>query len=398
MKAVKALAKTFIIGAGFVSLIAVAETYYDQKFYTASFIDQVQEVNFKLPSKAENRIVASKEKKLPIVQEVTLDNASLIDGDWKITKVINDLGDVTYDSEKDFSKDAVVVEMKLISISTVRIDNDLEQTFKVSYLTENGTIALFKEFGEGYEIVQAIRYNKPVKKEVKKAVTASEETSQKEVTPGQKFHIDEALTLLSAIDPKKTRSALRGNLVQGNAYLNNGELILEGVAIHLETPQQTEMVSTEVRLKGHGAFNDDNGIAGVVTNVTKNEIKVRFSTGPLAGVMLNFVTDQKKSEIEEKFGASFRENRVEEIYPPAQGQAINAQTEKPEVYPEQVKEEEEIYAEEEQAFYEEADGQRANESQVPQFGDDAQQFEEMREMEESRYPSSVDIKEVGFSF
>ncbi len=401
MKAVKAIAKTFTIGAGLVSLVAVAETYYDQKFYTANFMDEVKEVRLSLPTQPEKRIVASQEKELPLVQEVSLDNSGLIDGEWKITKVINDLGEVTYDIENDYNKEPVVVDMKLISLSTVRIDNDLDQTFKVSYLTENGTIALFKEFGEGYEIVQASKYTRPVK--IKKVVPVVKKVEEKkEEVKAPKYHIEEELVAMSGIDPK-VKGAIRGEQVQGIAYLQNGELILEGAAIHIGTNRQSEQVSTEVRLKGHGAFNDDNGIAGVVTNVTKDEVKVRFSTGPLAGVMLNFVTAEKRRKIEDKYAESFRENQQ----PIEQAQPINAQAEVPQMYPEERRaEEQELYEQElreqelyeEEQYYEEANGERVNESQLPEFEDGAD-FQEMRmEQEQTRYPSSVEISKSGFSF
>lgn len=393
MKAVKALAKTFTLGVGLVSLVAVAETYYDKQFYTANFMDEVEEVRLTLPTKPEKRIVASQEKNLPIVQEVTLDNSSLIDGEWKITKVIDDRGEVTYDIEADRSNQPVVVDMKLISVGTVRIDEDIEQTFRVSYLTENGTIALFKEFGEGYEIVQAVKYNRPKVQISKAPVFKAEPTQQEEqVVKTNKYHIEEALVLVSAIDPKQ-KGAIRGNFVQGRAYLNNGELILEGVAIHMSTQNQTEQVSTEIRLKGHGAFNDDNGIAGVVTNVSKDEVKVRFSTGPLAGAMLNFVTEEKRMKIEEKFGATNRDNVFQEENQ-YETQAVAPQAEVQQVNTQETVQSEEGYYEEE--YYEEVDGERFNDSQLPEFQDAAEFENENLEAEQTRYPSS--IKEAGFSF
>lgn len=396
MKAVKALAKTFTLGVGLVSLVAVAETYYDKQFYTANFMDDVKEVRLNINAKPEKRIVASKEKNLPLVQEVTLDNSALIDGEWKITKVIDDRSEVTYDIENDRSNQPVIVDMKLISVGTVRIDQDIEQTFKVSYLTENGTIALFKEFGEGYEIVQAVKYNRPVAPAVNQLAKRVEPVQQEEVAKANKYHIEEALVLVSAIDPKQ-KGAIRGNQVQGRAYLTNGELILEGVAIHMSTKNQTEQVSTEIRLKGHGAFNDDNGVAGVVTNVGKDEVKVRFSTGPLAGAMLNFVTEEKRVQIEEKFGATQRDNVFQEDVQDNY-QAVAPQAEVQEINPQEQIQGEEAYYDSEEEVFEEVDGQRANESQFPMFEESAEFEGTEVEQEQTRYPSSVNISEAGFSF
>ena len=415
MKAGKALAKTFILGIGLVSLVAVAETYYDQKFYTADFMDEVQEVRFNIPEEKENRIVASFEKKLPLIQEVPLSMANLVDGKWQITKVIDDLGETTYDSTKMRRNGAVIVDAKLISLSTVRINDDIEQTYKVSLLTQSGTLALFKEFGDGYEIVQAIRVNET---SVEQQQTPKEE--EKVVEKKERYDIQEDLFLVSALDPKKNRNVLRSNDLEGYAYLRNGELILENIRLHVGTKNQTEVLSTEARVKEHGTFNDERGTQGIVTNISNDEIKVRFSTGPLAGSMLNFVTYDKKSQIEEKFGAA-----TQAVIPEAPAAApINAQVEQPEQYKEEAPKgeyqeeyreeyrdeyrEEQAYEEDnqegefqdeyrEEAYYEEVDGQRINDGQMPEFDEgDAMEFEDMRE--ESRYPSSVEPEKVGFSF
>lgn len=396
MKAGKALAKTFMLGVGLVSLVAVAETYYDKKFYTADFMDEVQEVRFNIPEEKENRIVASYNKKLPLIQEVSLSMANLVDGKWQITKVIDDLGETTYDSSKERRGDKIIVDAKLISKSTVRINEDLDQTYKVSLLTQSGTLALFKEFGEGYEIVQAIRVNEPA--QVAKQEAKVEE--KKEEVKKERYDIQEDLFLVSALDPKKNRNVLRSNDLEGYAYLRNGELILENIRLHVGTKNQTEVLSTEARIKDHGTFNDDRGTQGIVTNISNDEIKVRFSTGPLAGAMLNFVTYDKKSQIEEKFGAATQQVMPEAAAP------INEQAEQPQEYEKAPKDDEryeEEYKEEaydeayEEEYYEEVDGERLNEGQMPAFDEEeAGDFEQMRE--ESRYPSSIEPEKVGFSF
>lgn len=407
MKAGKAIAKTFMLGVGLVSLMAVAETYYDQKFYTADFMDEVKEVRFDIPAQKEKRIVASFEKKLPIVQEVPLSMANLIDGKWQITKVINDQGETTFNSNNRTTTEQVVVEAKLISKSVVRINEDIDQTYMVSLLTQSGTLALFKEFGEGYEIVEARRVN-----EVKKEVAEQEQAKEEDVKK-PKYDIQEDLFLVSALDPKKNKNVLRANDLEGYAYLRNGELILENIRLHVGSKNQTEVLSTEALVRAHGTFNDDRGTQGIVTNISNDEIKVRFSTGPLAGAMLNFVTYDKKSKIEEKFGAATQQIIPEQAAP------INAQEEAPEQYQENAPGAQDDYREEyqedyrdeysentpeefqeevyEEEYYEEVDGQRVNDGQMPQFDEgQADDFEQMRQ--ESRYPSSVEPDAVGFSF
>jgi len=302
MSAAKAIIKTFTIGLTIVSFVAVAETYYDKKFYTASFMDKVEEVRIDIEPSMEKRVVASKERDLPLIHTLEMKNRNVVNGEWMITRVsqfFEDKEEVVFDKfNKVQDKDAeVLVGFELIEKSTIRINNDYDQTYKISLLTENGTIALFKEFGEGYEVVEARRYVATKKKET--VVESSVENEKK-----NKFDIRDDLYLVSAVDPKRDKNLLKGRKVEGYAYLKNGELILEGVQLHIGSQNQTESISTEMRVKAHGTFNDQNGSQGIVTLTSKQEIKVRFSTGPLAGALLNFATYDKKQEIEQKYEES----------------------------------------------------------------------------------------------
>ncbi len=420
MKAAKTLAKTFTVAMGVMSLVAMAESYYDSKFYTADFMDSVAEVKVNIPrAKVDNRVVASKQKKLPLVQRVDLSNSELVNGEWIITKVVDDKEQIAYDSSREIDGEHVVVKLELIDTSIVRIDDDFGQTFKISLLTREGTIALFKEFGEGYEIVQAIRVrsndllaNKKVKKPIQEV---------KENKNAQKYHIEEDLLLVSALDPQKNRNVLRADNLEGYAYLRNGELIMESVRLHVGTNKQTESLSTEARVKDHGVFNDERGNQGIVTNVNNDEVKVRFSTGPLAGAMLNFVTEQKKMEIEEKFGTSTQtpvraaaETQAPQNPYPEDSYKDNYQEEGQDndYYQDEVKEEareqvndqveeepvEDQYYDE--GEYQEVEGDRENDSDLMQIDEyEVEKFQDLRNQAprySDRDPASV--TKTGFSF
>lgn len=300
MNAAKAIIKTMTIGLTIVSFVAVAETYYDKKFYTASFMDQVSEVQIDIDKAVEKRIVASSEDKdLPLIHKVEMKDSKLINGEWMITRVsqfFDDREEVVFDKYNKFEDSGanVVVDFKMIDLSTVRVNNDLEQTYMISLLTENGTIALFKEFGDGYEVVEARRVTVK-EKTVEDAKAKIQEEKQ------NKFDIRNDLFLVSAVDPTRNKDLVKGRMLEGYAYLKNGELILESVQLHMGTQKQTESLSTQMRVKAHGTFNDENGSQGIITLTSKEEIKVRFSTGPLAGALLNFATYDKKQEIEKKY-------------------------------------------------------------------------------------------------
>lgn len=398
----RAFTKLMVLVLFCVSLVAVAETYYDQKFYTADFLNNVEEVKLDLPKVADKRIVASQEvKKLPLIQEVPLNVKSLIDGKWEITRVIDEEGNTAFNSKNVIKK--VVVELELVDVSVVRINRDLDQTFLVSLFTREGTIALFKEFGEGYEIVEARRIKEEVKEEVAEEVKEEKKAGQ--------YDIEEDLFLVSALDPQKNRNVLRGEALEGYAYLKNGELIVENVKLHVGSNNQTETFSTEARIQSHGTFNDGRGTQGIVTNVTKDEIKVRFSTGPLSGAMLNFVTYEKKGKIEAQFGAAtqqtFPADQAQATQPQVEQKPINGQYEQPQQYPQEEMSEEELVQEEayeeelqEEQAYETVDGERVNEGGLPEF-ENADDFQNMRDTadEDYREPSSVkSVETAGFSF
>ena len=377
MKAIKTLVKTSIVATGFISLIAMAESYYDSKFYNEKFIDSVAEVEIDMSAAAPaKRVVASDTPDLPTVQILEMTEANLINGKWQITKILDDKGTVKYDSENNRGTDSGIASFELIEESVVRINNDLEMTYYISLLTREGTIALFKEYGEGYEIVQAVRVEEDSLVENK----LSETQSKKSVS---KYHIDEDLSLVSALDSKKKGLILRGDVLEGSARLKNGELILEGVRLHVGGEDQTESFSMSVTIRNHGTFNNDEGIGGIVTNVSSQEMKVRFSMGSLAGVVLSFAIESKKLEIEEKFGVLSKqiipsENREREV---------------------QVQDQERD-DEDDSRYYEEVSGDREN--QLDSI--DAEEFSRMRmenadiDADELESETDVDFSEASFEF
>jgi len=424
MSALRVMAKLFTLSLGVISLVAVAETFYDQKFYTADFMDEVQEVELRLPATTEKRFVASFTKKLP--EMMIVKNApklkSAIDGKWQITRVIDNNDNVVYDFNNRVSDRGEKVFGDFIySINTnsVRINEEIDQTYKISLMTRQGTIALFKEFGDGYEVVEA----RKVKEEVKPVKV--EQVEEAEAPRGvSKFNVSEDLSIISALDPKKNRNVLRGDSVMGSAYLKDGLLSIDSVQLHIGTKHQTETLSiSDVSVAKHGTFNNDEGTQGIITTISNDEVKIRFSTGPLAGVMLNFVTDAKRSEIEQKFGFPAPQN------PELPGQEIEQQAapdkEEREERQEERKDEirqdayemeyrdvdseagyretgaEEVYearAEEDPEYYEEDRFEAEDDFQDQGLIENIDEARNNASSDYDREPASTNVEEVGFSF
>ena len=407
MSAVRVMAKLLTLSLGIISLVAVAETYYDQQFYTADFMDEVQEVELRMPAASEKRVVASEPKeKLPEIMKVNnpFSLKRAIDGVWQITRVISDNDSVVYDyinNEEDAEANQIKADFVYsTTTNTVRINGEIDQTYKITLMTDSGTIGLFKEYGEGYEVVEAVRF--------KKKISLTENGSiERSSIKASKFNIEEDLGIISALDPKNNRNVLRGDSITGSAYIKDGMLSLDGIQIHIGTEKQSESFAiSDVNVAKHGTFNDDEGTQGIITNIGNDEVKIRFSTGPLAGVMLNFVTDEKRSQIEQKFGTPAPEQ------PNLPGRDVQEQAkpiqpaQKVDSYDEQEQQEDE-YLEEEQGEYSDEDSYQDEEDQRYEDEmnyEDQDLIENIDEARDNapndldREPASTNVSEVGFTF
>ncbi len=307
MRALPISVKIFIGALGIGSFVALAESVHDREFYSSAFMDQEAPIDFKIVENPEikQRIVASQLKKLPKIQKVEMNRASSIDGKWEITRILDAKKNVVYDvfQREEDANDKIVVDFELIQVSTLRINEDQEQVYKISLLTEANTIVLFKEFGKGYEIIEArkVLENKidesSVLREQKESIVA-----KKVQKNSIKFHIDREMILASALDPARDRRVLKVNQIEGTAELKNGELYLNRVVLHKGSQKETESFDIEgTVVTEYGYFEYEHSqygkLQGVVTTIGSQEIKIRFTNGPLANSYLNFVTSDKYSEL-----------------------------------------------------------------------------------------------------
>ena len=220
------------------------------------------------------------------VMKVTMSEAYKIDGEWEVTRIIASDERVTYDkinNPEDADK-TIKVPMKLIRTSEVMVNKDSGLVYKISLLSDFGTIAIYKTINGGQEILEAKR----VKKVVKKAAASSEEIE---------------LVLERALNQTKSNKILTGSEVSGEMTLTKGSI--EGLSVSL-TNTNGEVQNIEIssaQLMDGGSFKADVGdeeVAGVVFNNGKDGYRLSFVTGPLAGAMLNFVTKDAIDEMQDK--------------------------------------------------------------------------------------------------
>jgi hypothetical protein len=176
--------------------------------------------------------------------------------------------------------------MELVGNGIVRLNNDNQQVYRVSILSDFGTIAIFKKLGNGFEILEAKKIQEVA--QAPKALVVSEEVD---------------LVLERALNQTKSNKVLVGDKVSGRLTLANK--VLNSLSIEL-TNDNGEKQSIEIDsadLMDGGTFKAEvNGeeVSGVIFNNGKDGYRMSFVTGPLAGAMLNFVTKEQFDKIQEQ--------------------------------------------------------------------------------------------------
>lgn len=220
------------------------------------------------------------------LMKVEMSRAGEINGNWEITRIISSSGDVTFDKIKNAedAKKTVKIPMRLIRTSTVILNNDRELVYKISLLSNFGTIAIFKNMGDGYEILEA-RKIKPVKAKIEVAAGEVE------------------LVLERALNQAKSGKVLSGSAVEGGMILTKKSIEELSVMITNANGEIQQIQIASAQLMDGGSFKADvsgDEVSGVIFNNGKDGYRLSFVTGPLAGAMLNFVTREELSKIEMK--------------------------------------------------------------------------------------------------
>lgn len=271
-----------------------------------------------------NRYVASRvhDFNSPAVKYlgVTAENKKKINGRWEVTRVIDSKGEAIYDSfkNKEDKKSIIIVDMELIATSTVSLDKDVNQVFKISILTEKNTIALFKTINGGYEILEAKKMMPKAKSRAFKLSNNSKSlgptVAEKKETKKKGIRIsDMDLYLESALNPLQSRNILNVKQVTGNLSVFDGSIQDFSASLNTGSAKEVNLDFSFAEIKDGGQFEAEVSgemATGIITNNGESSYKIRFATGPLQGAILTFVTQEKYDLAQEKF-ANFEE-RIEQ--------------------------------------------------------------------------------------
>ena len=216
----------------------------------------------------------------------TAENMRKINTNWEITRIVGSDEKIAFDkiANPEDAKKTVKVSMELVGNGIVRVNKDNEQIYRVSILSDFGTIALFKKLNGGYEILEAKNIS-IIKGNA--SLIVNEEVE---------------LVLERALNQAKSNKVLVGHDVSGQVSLTSNRI--NALAVELRNPNgETQNIEIDTAdLMDGGTFKAEvNGeeVSGVVFNNGKDGYRISFVTGPIAGSMLNFVTKEQMEKVQE---------------------------------------------------------------------------------------------------
>lgn len=254
------------------------------------------------------RDVASIESgpKLPAIQYIALNQANRdrLGGEWEVMRIVSETGEEVFNAYLNEGDRAVRVNFDLIRTSVIQIDKEDGQVYFVSLLTDQNTIALFKEYNGGYEILEARKVFVPKERNESFAPAVEEAPVARSVTPDLPAtdpSLNAELILEKALNPAKTAEVLAGDAISGSATIRGGSIERLSVTLHRGTQNETSLEMQFAEINDGGQFETfvgDTSVSGIVTNSANEGFRIRFATGPLQGAMLNFVTEEAYEEME----------------------------------------------------------------------------------------------------
>ena len=277
--------KKIIIGLLSVATIVLAGTMKDIHTRNSFAINSIAEEKEIIP--IERNLASEEDARVALMDlPINSENNKKINTNWEITRIVGSDEKVVYDklANPEDSKKMVKVSMELIGRGIVRVNHDNKQVYRVSLLSDFGTIALFKKYDNGYEIIEA-----------KKIII-----SENNLVINDSENIE--LVLDRALNPAKSDKVLVGEEISGQVSLNSKTLIDLRVELRNINGETQNIDIDNAELKEDGSFKaiiNNEEISGVVFNNGKAGYRISFITGPIAGSMLDFATKEYLEQAKE---------------------------------------------------------------------------------------------------
>ncbi len=325
-----------VIALLLLSGVILASSYSDMMIQSDAFMSEFHVDEIRRLDEVVERYVASEDEdeiKLPNVAHCPVDTIIFdamkenVEGRWMLNKY-----KYLYGNEMEEEQMYKIVELTMNDNCEVMVNHDSEQIFNISLLVDGKTMALFKPYGEGYEVLELekIKVKKVVNHNVElmSYTNNNVEESNNDVPEKEETRLEVSLVLESANTPK---GYLKASLVKGTLDISEGYLNVDAV-INFDTDKEQEVIISDAEINGNAFLVGDGNEAtvGVITaNGNNSSYTIHFSTGEYKGISLNFVTEEKLESILEQEEAA-----------KAQQEALKRKQQKKENSGEEVEEEE----------------------------------------------------------
>jgi hypothetical protein len=278
----------------------------DLSFHSAGFMNE----KISMSSEASLRDVASQEgEKVSILYfPLSDENYARISGDWLIYNYIN-----RHDQDEKVNSK---VSLELVGNSKVIIDGDSGLEFRISYLSNKDRIALVRKVEGGYEILEA--------EKIKEKAVVAENSKEESKAAGPKGinMIEGELILEKATNPIKSQKIYAGELVRGSMNIADNAINNFEATIYEENGSFNTIEFSFAQVNDGGQFEVEvSGITSqaIFTNNGKDAFRIRFATGPHAGLLLNFISEDKWYESRE---AEFEKEKESDEKEPSENRLV----------------------------------------------------------------------------
>ncbi|EPZ50444.1 hypothetical protein M902_1564 [Bacteriovorax sp. BAL6_X] len=294
-----AIYKKFIIASVLSGSFLVFGGIYQGISVTDNSFMQQKDISFeKRVDESVDRIVASSDRDKVSVQYLPVaEYSQIIDGQWEIVRVENHEGNEIFNEKNVNSKR--LVDMKLIGTGLVQLNDSEEYTFDVSFLHENNkNISIFRAYEDGFELIEA---RKVIEEKIEETLEVNIDKELEEVAV-----IDEnerrELVIERVVLPQLNNKLIRGeDKIEGSVTVGpNG---IQGLYFNVFDKDINEVLG-DIKLKDGSSFEVElqgQLSHGVFARNGENGYRLRFTTGPYAGGLINYVTYDELERVNAEF-------------------------------------------------------------------------------------------------
>ncbi len=288
--------KKFVIPGATISLLTIA-AFSDIRLSSLSFMEK-EDLNFMADYDGRPRFLASGEdSNIKILYfPMSLENRNKVNGKWLVYRYTDKLGKV-----EELKK---IINLRLVGNSKVILDGDFAQEFRISFMSDQETLALVKKIDKGYEILELRKAD--ISKVAKKTRSSKRDwgsyrhhgaggisSESQEGSEGDSLE----LTVERVYNPSLNNEVLKGEFISGGITKQDNENFNDlNVTVNFGPGKTVTFDIPVLKLKNGGQFETEiagETATGIITNSGVEGYRVRIASGKFAGTVMNFVSDEQ---------------------------------------------------------------------------------------------------------